>query len=68
MVEWSQRLDYEAKSRRKIVSSRLGLAMRRLSVNPAVNGYLFELGKANAANREGWAPPFISCAQDTIGR
>ena len=34
--------------------------------NPAVNGYLFELGKATAAKGEGWASPFISCAQDTV--
>ena len=27
----------------------------------------FELGKDKAAKGEGWAPPFISCAQDTVG-
>ena len=27
-------------------------------------GTFFELGKDKA---EGWAPPFISCAQDTVG-
>ena len=26
----------------------------------------FELGKDKAAKGEGWAPPFISCAQDTV--
>ena len=35
-------------------------------VNPTVNGYLFELGKAKAAKGEGWAPPFISCARDAV--
>ena len=25
------------------------------------------LGKDKAAKGEGWAPPFISCAQDTVG-
>ena len=30
VVEWLERLDYDAKSRRKVVSSRLGFAMRRL--------------------------------------
>ena len=30
MVEWLERLDYGAESRRKGVSSRLGFAMRRL--------------------------------------
>ena len=39
----------------------------KLSVNPAVNGYLFHLGKNKAANGEGWALPFISCAQDAAG-
>ena len=32
------------------------------SVNPAVNRYLFRIGEG-----EEWAPPFISCAQDTVG-
>ena len=45
MVEWLERLDYGAESRRKVVSSRLGFAMRRLknSVNPAVHGNLFRI-------------------------
>ena len=30
-------------------------------------GTFFELGKDKAAKGEGWAPPFISCAQDTVG-
>ena len=30
-------------------------------------GTFSELGKDKAAKREGWAPPFISCAQDTVG-
>ena len=30
-------------------------------------GIFFELGKAKAANGEEWAPPFISCVQDTVG-
>ena len=29
-------------------------------------GTFFELGKAKVAKGEGWAPPFISCAQDTL--
>ena len=45
VVEWLELLDYVAESRRKVVSSRLDFAMRRLenSVNPAVNGYLFRI-------------------------
>ena len=30
MVEWLERLDYGTESRRKVVSSRLGFALRRL--------------------------------------
>ena len=30
-------------------------------------GTFFELGKDKAAKGEGWAPPFISFAQDTLG-
>ena len=34
MVEWLERLSYGAESRRKVGSSRLGLAMRRLEKSP----------------------------------
>ena len=30
-------------------------------------GTFFELGKDKAAKGEGWALPFTSCAQDTVG-
>ena len=30
-------------------------------------GTVFELEKDKAAKGDGWAPPFISCAQDTVG-
>ena len=30
-------------------------------------GTFYALGKAKAANGEGWAPHFISCGQDTVG-
>ena len=30
-------------------------------------GTFFKLGKDKAAKGEGWSPPFISCAQDTLG-
>ena len=45
MAEWVEWLDYGAESGRKVVSSRLGFAMRRLenSVNPAVKGYLLRI-------------------------
>ena len=49
----------------------MGFAMRRLenslSVNPAVNGHLFELGKDKAAKGERLAQPIIRCAQYTVG-
>ena len=59
----------KSESRRKVGRSRLGFAMRRLenSVNSAVNEYLFRIRKDKAAKEEGWAPPFTSCAQDTVG-
>ena len=38
-----------------------------LSVNPAVNGSLFRIRRDKAAKGDGWAQPFISCAQDTVG-
>ena len=53
------------------VSSRLGCAMQRLenSLCQCSRKWVpfFELGKDKAAKGEGWAPPFISCAQDTVG-
>ena len=70
MVKWLERLSYGEESCRKVVSSRLGFVMRQwktLSVNPAVNGTFFESGNDKAAKREGLAPPFIRCAQDTVG-
>ena len=30
-------------------------------------GTFFELGKAKTAKGEGWAPPFFSYAQNTVG-
>ena len=30
-------------------------------------GTFFELGNDKAAKGKGWAPPCISCAQDTVG-
>ena len=68
MVEWLEWLNYGAESRSKVVSGGWALPCcdwKTHSVNPAVNGYL--VGKAKAAKGEGWAPPFISCAQDTLG-
>ena len=41
---------------------------RKLSLSTQQKmGTFFELGKAMAVKGEGWAPPFISCAQDTVG-
>ena len=48
LVEWSEQLNYGAECRRKVVSSRLGFAMRRPknSLMPAVNGYPLLKAKA----------------------
>ena len=46
MIDWLEKLDYGEESRRKVVSLRLGFAIRRwktLSVDQAVNGYLFRI-------------------------
>ena len=46
MVEWLEQLDYGAESHRKVVSSRLASPCddwKTLSVNPALNGYLFRI-------------------------
>ena len=71
MVEWLERLNYGAESRRKVESSRLGFAMRRLENFPCQPSsewvLFFESGKDKPAKGEGWPPPLISCAQDTVG-
>ena len=33
MVEWSEKLGYDAESRQKIVSSNLGLSIQRLEIS-----------------------------------
>ena len=71
VAEWYEPLGYDVESRRKVVSSRLVFAMRRLEnsfCQPSSKWVsFFELGKAKAVKGDGWAPPFISCAQDTVG-
>ena len=56
MLEWLERLGFDKESRQTVVHSRLGFAIRRLkdplSVNPAVNGYIFESGKYKTARDE----------------
>ena len=62
VVEWLEQLGYSAESRR--------IALIRGSASPCGSSKwvpFFELGKDKAAKGEGWAPPFISCAQDTAG-
>ena len=36
------------------------------TVNQTVNGFLFRIREGKAAKGEGWDPPFISRAQDTV--
>ena len=52
--------EFEARLRYAATGKLLLLTQRKM-------GTFFELGKDNAAEGEGWAPPFISCAQDTLG-
>ena len=42
VVEWLEQLDYGAESRRKVASSPRD-DWKTLSVDPAVNGYLFRI-------------------------
>ena len=52
----------------KVAVSREFAATGKLSLSTQQKmGTFFELGKDKAAKGEGWAPPFISCAQDTVG-
>ena len=48
-----------------------GFAMRRLEnslCRPSSKWVPFSnYGKAKVAKGEGWSPPFINCAQDTVG-
>ena len=65
MVEWLEQLGYGAESRRARLRH---AATGKLSLSTQQKmGTFFELGKDKAAKGEGWAPPFISCAQDTVG-
>ena len=67
VVEWLEQLGYGVESRR--IEARLRhAATEKLSLSTQQKmGTFFELGKDKAAKGEGWAPPFISCAQDTVG-
>ena len=73
MVEWLEQLGYGAESRRIAVSRGFEARLRhaaigKLSLSTQQKmGTFFELGKDPAAKGEGWAPPFISCAQDIVG-
>ena len=57
MVEWLERLDYGAESRRKVVSSRLDFAIRRLENSLCQRSSewvpFFELGEDKAAKELG---------------
>ena len=54
VVEWLEQLGYPA-------TGKLSLSTQQKM------GTFFELGKDKAAKGDGWAPPLISCAQDTVG-
>ena len=70
IAEWLEQLDYGVESRRKVRVQ--GLALPRgdwkTLCQPSSKWVpFFELGKDMAAQGEGWALPFISCAQDIVG-
>ena len=78
MAEWLEQLGYGAESRciavQKVAVSREFEAWLRHAATGKLSlstqqkmGTFFELGKAKAVKGEGWAPPFISCAQDKVG-
>ena len=73
MVEWLERLEYDAESRRKVVSLSLGSAIRRLELSLSLCQSsskwvpFFESEKGKAAKGERWAPFSISCNQATVG-
>ena len=69
VVEWLEQLGYGAESRH--MAWVRGSAVpcgdwKTLSTHQKM-GTFFELEMDKAAKGEGWAPPFISCAQDTVG-
>ena len=57
-------LGYGAESHRKVRSSRLGFAIWRQENCLSTQGTFCKSEKDKAAKKEGWAPPFISCAQN----
>ena len=68
--EWLERLGYgaEVAVKRKFEAGLRHETTGKLSLSAKQKmGTFFELGKAKAAKGEGWAPPSISCAQDTVG-
>ena len=69
MVQWLEWLGYGAESVKCEFETGLCHAETgKLSLSTQqYMGTFFELGKDKAAKGEGWAPPFISCAPDTVG-
>ena len=69
MVEWLEWLGYGAESavKREFEAGLRHVATGKLCQPSSKRVPFFELGKDKAAKGEGWAPPFISCAQDTVG-
>ena len=71
MIEILETLGYDAESRRNVKRSNPGFATRRLKNSfcqpSSKQDTSFESGKHKAVKREGWAPPFICCAQGAVG-
>ena len=72
-ASWSSGYSSSAIAQKVAVSREFEARLRhaatgKLSLSPQQKmGTFFELGKDKAAKGEGLAPPFISCAQDTVG-
>ena len=70
VVEWLEWLGYGAESRRKVVSSRRGFAIRLLEnflCQPSSKLVTFSESGKKAAKGAGWAPRFFCYARDTVG-
>ena len=67
MVEWLERLGYGAETCCKVVCLRHATTGKLSLSTQQKMGTVFESGKDKAVQGGGCAPPFISCAQDTVG-
>ena len=67
MDEWLERLGYRAESAVKLEFEARLRHSTTGKLSQQEMGTFFELREDKAAKEEGWAPPIIGCAQDTVG-